>query len=53
MRRGQRTSAEQVALKLHQIEVQTAQGMSLALACEEAQVVIGRWQNTFRIEPSA
>ena len=26
MKRGQKTSAEQVVLKLHQIEVQTAQG---------------------------
>jgi putative transposase len=30
MRRGQKTSAEQVVLKLRQIEVQTAQGKSLA-----------------------
>ncbi len=35
MRRGQKTSAEQVVLKLRQIEVQTAQGKSLALACKE------------------
>ena len=32
MRRGQKTNAEQVVLKLRQIEVQTAQGKSLALA---------------------
>ncbi|KQO99346.1 transposase [Methylobacterium sp. Leaf92] len=38
MRRGQKTSAEQVLLKLRQIEVQTAQGKSLALACKEADV---------------
>ncbi|ABY28950.1 hypothetical protein Mext_0535 [Methylorubrum extorquens PA1] len=38
MRRGQKTSAEQVVLKLRQIEVQTAQGKSLALACEEAEI---------------
>ena len=38
MRRGQKTSAEQVVLKLRQIEVQTAQGKSLALACKEADV---------------
>ena len=38
MRRGQKTSAEQVALKLRQIEVQTAQGKSLALACKEADI---------------
>ncbi|EHP91644.1 hypothetical protein MetexDRAFT_3471 [Methylorubrum extorquens DSM 13060] len=38
MRRGQKTSAEQVVLKLRQIEVQTAQGKSLALACKEAVI---------------
>ena len=38
MRRGQRTGAEQVVLKLRQIEVQTAQGKSLALACKEAEI---------------
>jgi putative transposase len=38
MRRGQKTSAEQVALKLRQIEVQTAEGKSLALACREAEI---------------
>jgi transposase InsO family protein len=38
MRRGQKTSAEQVVLKLRQVEVQTAQGKSLALACEEAEI---------------
>ena len=32
MRRGQKTSAEQIVLKLRLIEVQTAQGKSLALA---------------------
>lgn len=32
MKRGQKTSAEQVVLKLRQIEVQTAQDKSLALA---------------------
>ena len=35
MLRGQKTSAEQVVLKLRQIEVQTTQGKSLALACKE------------------
>jgi hypothetical protein len=35
---GQKTSAEQVVLKLRQIEVQTAQGKSLALACKEAEI---------------
>jgi transposase InsO family protein len=38
MGRGQKTSAEQVVLKLRQIEVQTAQGKSLALACKEAEI---------------
>lgn len=38
MRRGQKTSADQVVLKLRQIEVQTAQGKSLALACKEAEI---------------
>jgi len=38
MRRGQKTSAEQVVLKLRQIEVQTAQGKSIAVACKEADV---------------
>jgi putative transposase len=38
MRRGQKTSAEQVVLKLRQIEVQTAQGKSLALACKQAEI---------------
>jgi putative transposase len=38
MRRGQKTSAEQVVLKLRQIEVQTAQGKSLSVACKEAEI---------------
>jgi hypothetical protein len=38
MRRGQKTGAEQVVLKLRQIEVQTAQGKDLALACKEAEI---------------
>ena len=38
MRRGQKTSAEQIVLKLRQIEVQTGQGKSLALACKEAEI---------------
>jgi len=38
MKRGQRPSAEQVVLMLRQIEVQTAQGKSVALACKEADV---------------
>jgi hypothetical protein len=46
MRRGQRTSAEQVVLKLPQIEVQTAQGKGLALAWTEAEISEQsyRWQ---------
>nr|WP_165301568.1 hypothetical protein [Methylorubrum zatmanii] len=38
MNRGRRPSAEQVVLKLRQIEVQTAQGKSLALACKEVEI---------------
>ena len=38
MKRGQRPSAEQVVLMLRQIEVQTAQGKSIAVACKEADV---------------
>ena len=50
MRRGQKTSAEQVVLKLRQIEVQTAQGKSLALACTEAEISeqsYYRWRKEF------
>jgi hypothetical protein len=36
MKRGKRPNAEQIVLMLHQIEVQTAQGKSTAVACEEA-----------------
>ncbi|MFD6319853.1 integrase core domain-containing protein [Methylorubrum thiocyanatum] len=38
MRRGQKKNAEQVVLKLRQIEVQAAQVKSLALACKEAEI---------------
>ncbi|GJD86337.1 IS3 family transposase ISMdi3 [Methylobacterium haplocladii] len=38
MKRGQKTGAEQVVLKLRQIEVQTAQGKSLVIACREAEI---------------
>jgi putative transposase len=38
MKRGQKRGAEQVVLKLRQIEVQTAQGQSLALACTKAEM---------------
>ena len=38
MPRGRRVSPEQVVVMLRQIEVQLAQGRSLALACKEAGV---------------
>ena len=38
MKRSQKTRPEQVVLMLRQIEVQTAQGKSLALACKEAAI---------------
>lgn len=38
MKRGQKSSAEQVVLMLHQLKVQTAQGKSIARACKEANV---------------
>lgn len=38
MRRGQRPSAEQVALTLRRIEVQTAQGKGIAVACNEVDL---------------
>ena len=38
MRRGQKSSAEQIVLKLRQVEVQTARGKSVALACKEAEI---------------
>ncbi|AWV15258.1 putative transposase [Methylobacterium sp. PvP062] len=38
MKRGQKTSAKQVVLKLRQIKILTAQGKSLALACKEAEI---------------
>ena len=38
MKRAQKTGAEQVVLKLRQIEVQTAQGKSLATACRESEI---------------
>lgn len=38
MRRCQKIGAEQVVLKLRQIEVQTAQNKSLALACKKAEI---------------
>ena len=50
MRRGQKTNAEQVVLKLRQIEVQTAQGKSLALACRKAEISeqsYARWRKEY------
>ncbi|MCP1539775.1 hypothetical protein J2W79_004832 [Methylorubrum extorquens] len=50
MRRGQKTSTEQVVLKLRQIEVQTAQGKSLALVCKEAEILeqsYHRWRKEY------
>ena len=38
MKRGRKPSAEQVVLMLRQIEVQTAQGKSIAVACQETDV---------------
>ena len=38
MARRKNWSAEQIVAKLRQIEVQTAQGKSLALACKEAEI---------------
>jgi putative transposase len=38
MRRGQKTSAEQVVLTLRQIEAQAAQGKSLGLTCKETEI---------------
>ena len=45
MRRGQKSSAEQIVLKLRQIEVQTARGKSVAVTCKEAEV---SEQSTYR-----
>ncbi len=38
MPRGRKVSPEQIVVMLRQIEVQLAQGMSLALACKEAGI---------------
>jgi predicted secreted protein len=45
MKRGQRPSAEQVVLMLRQIEVQMAQGKSIAVACKGVDV---SEQNSYR-----
>ena len=50
MRRGQTSSAEQIVLKLRQIEVQTAQGKSVAVTCREAEVSeqsYDRWRKEY------
>ncbi len=38
MPKGRKVSPEQIVVMLRQIEVQVAQGMSLALACKEAGI---------------
>ena len=38
MPRGRKVSPEQIVVTLRQIEVQLAQGQSLALACKEAGI---------------
>ena len=38
MPRGRKVSPEQIVVMLRQIEVQLAQGKSLALACKEAGI---------------
>ena len=38
MARGRKVSPEQIVVMLRQIEVQLAQGKSLALACKEAGI---------------
>ena len=38
MPRGRKLNPEQVVVMLRQIEVQLAQGKSLALACKEAEI---------------
>ncbi len=38
MPRGRKVCPEQVVVTLRQIEVQTGQGMSLAVACKEAGI---------------
>ena len=56
MPRGRKVSPEQIVVMLRQIEVQLAQGKSLALACKEAgiseQVVIRAWKDHYnRVRP--
>ena len=50
MPRGRKVSPEQIVVMLHQIEVQLAQGMSLALACKEAGIAeqsYYRWRREY------
>ncbi len=50
MTRGRKTSPEQVVTKLRQIEVQMAQGKSVAQACKEAEISeqsYDRWRKEY------
>ena len=50
MPRGRKVSPEQVVVMLRQIEVQTAQGKSLAVACKEAglsEQIYYRWRREY------
>nr|WP_279604595.1 transposase [Methylobacterium sp. J-070] len=50
MRQGQKTSAEQVVLNLLQIEVHTAPGKNIAVACKEADILeqsYYRWRKEY------
>ncbi len=50
MPRGRKVSPEQIMAALRQIEVQLAQGMSLALACKEAGIAeqsYYRWRREY------
>ena len=50
MPRGRKVSPEQIVVMLRQIEVQLAQGMSLALACKEAGISeqsYDRWRREY------
>jgi putative transposase len=50
MPRGRKVSPEQIVVMLRQIEVQLAQGMSLALACKEAGIAeqsYYRWRREY------
>ena len=50
MPRGRKVSPEQVVVMLRQIEVQTGQGKSLAVACKEASISeqsYDRWRKEY------